>query len=75
LLFHVRENTVFDTEPFSFATWRLSILVILSGFIGIFIMFTDFGFTTLMVREVSKDQSKLKDYLVNLSLLKVLLGF
>jgi len=38
-----------------------------------FIVITDFGLTTLMVREVSRDHSKIKDYLINLSFLKVIL--
>ncbi len=51
--------------------WILSFVM---SFVAMFIVITDFGLTTLMVREVSRDHSKIKDYLVNLSFLKVALG-
>lgn len=44
-----------------------------TSFVGMFVILTDFWLTTLMVREVSRDQSKLSEYLVNFSL-KVILG-
>ena len=50
--------------------WVLSFVM---SFVAMFIVITDFGLTTLMVREVSRDHSKIKDYLVNLSFLKVIL--
>ena len=50
--------------------WILSFVM---SFVAMFIVITDFGLTTLMVREVSRDHSKIKDYLVNLSFLKVVL--
>lgn len=50
--------------------WILSFVM---AFVAMFIVITDFWLTTLMVREVSKDQNKLQEYLVNLSFLKVLL--
>ncbi len=43
------------------------------SFVAMFIVITDFWLTTLMVREVSRDHSKVNDYLVNLSFLKIVL--
>lgn len=44
------------------------------SFVSMFIILTDFGLTTLMVREVSRNQNKLSEYFVNGSFLKVILG-
>ncbi|MDP2090597.1 MAG: flippase [Candidatus Gracilibacteria bacterium] len=44
------------------------------SFVALFVVFTDFGLTTIMVRDVSRDHSKINDYLVNLSFLKIILG-
>lgn len=52
---------------------QFGILSFVMSFVAMFIVITDFGLTTLMVREVSRDHSKIKDYLINLSLLKVIL--
>ncbi len=49
------------------------ILSFVTSFVAMFIVITDFWLTTLMVREVSKDHSKIQEYLVNLSFLKVIL--
>jgi O-antigen/teichoic acid export membrane protein len=43
------------------------------SFVAMFIVITDFGLTTIMVRDVSRNNSKINDYLVNLSFLKVIL--
>lgn len=48
-------------------------LSFVTSFVAMFIVLTDFWLTTLMVREVSRDQSLLPSYLVNLSFLKVIL--
>ncbi len=50
--------------------WILSFVM---SFVSIFIVITDFGLITFMVREVSKDYSKIKAYLINLSFLKIVL--
>ncbi len=49
------------------------ILSFIMSFVAMFLVITDFGLTTLMVREVSKDHKKIKDYLINLSFLKIIL--
>lgn len=51
--------------------WILSFMM---AFVGIFTVLTDFWLTTVMVREVSRDQSKLSEYLINLSFIKMLLA-
>jgi O-antigen/teichoic acid export membrane protein len=50
--------------------WVLNFVM---SFVAMFIVITDFGLTTLMVREVSRDHSKVNAYLVNLSFLKIVL--
>lgn len=50
--------------------WILSFVM---SFVAMFIVITDFWLTTLMIRELSRDHSKIQDYLVNLSFLKVAL--
>ena len=44
------------------------------AFAGIFSILTDFGLGPLTVREVARDESLAKKYLVNISLIKVILG-
>ena len=57
------------------ALWpeQFGILSFVMSFVAMFIVITDFWLTTLMVREVSRDHSKIQDYLINLSFLKVIL--
>ena len=53
---------------------QFGVMSFVISFVSLFIVFTDFGLTTLMVREVSRDQSKLAEYFVNGNFLKILLG-
>lgn len=53
---------------------QFGILSFMMAFVGIFTVLTDFWLTTVMVREVSRDQSRLSEYLTNLSLLKIFFG-
>ncbi|NRH21502.1 oligosaccharide flippase family protein [Candidatus Gracilibacteria bacterium] len=43
--------------------------------VGMLIVLMDFGLTTVMVREVSRDRAKLPEYMINLSFIKILFGF
>ena len=53
---------------------QFGIMSFVMSFVTIFIVLIDFGLTTLMIREVSRDQSKLSEYFVNGNFLKVILG-
>lgn len=53
---------------------EFGMLSFIMSFVAMFVVITDFGLTTLMVREVSRDHSLLPSYLVNLSFLKIILG-
>ena len=53
---------------------EFGVMSFVMSFVSMFIILTDFGLTTLMVREVSRDQSKLWEYFVNGNFLKVILG-
>jgi len=53
---------------------QFGVMSFVMSFVGMFIVLTDFWLTTLMVREVSRDQSKLWEYFVNGNFLKVILG-
>lgn len=50
------------------------VLSFMMAFVGTFIMLLDFWLTTVMVRDVSQDRSRLGEYLINVSFLKILLG-
>jgi len=52
---------------------EFGVLSFVMSFVAMFIVITDFGLINFMVREVSRDHSKIQDYLVNLSFLKVVL--
>ena len=53
---------------------QFGVMSFVISFVSMFIILTDLGLTTLMVREVSRDQSKLAEYFVNGNFLKILLG-
>jgi len=53
---------------------QFGIMSFVISFVSIFIVLTDFGLTTLMVREVSKDETKLSPYFINGGFLKIVLG-
>ncbi|MEI8008542.1 MAG: oligosaccharide flippase family protein [bacterium] len=44
---------------------QFGVMSFVISFVSLFIVLTDFGLTTLMVREVSRDESKLSEYFVN----------
>lgn len=54
---------------------NFGILSLSIAFTGIFVIFADLGLSTLTVREVSRDKSLGNKYLVNFSLLKIILAF
>ncbi len=53
---------------------QFGVMSFVISFVSLFIVLTDFGLTTLMVREVSRDESKLSEYFVNWNFLKIILG-
>lgn len=53
---------------------QFGIMNFVISFVSIFVVLIDFGLTTLMVREVSRNPSKLSEYFVNGAFLKVMLG-
>jgi len=44
------------------------------GFVGLFAILVDFGFTTLTIRELAKDKSKTSQYVDNILAMKLILG-
>lgn len=56
--------------------WReqFGILSYMMSFIGMGMILADFWLTTVMVREVSRDSTRLNSYLISISFLKILLG-
>jgi len=44
------------------------------SFVALFAVFTDFGFTTLIVREIARDKFKTPQYIDNIIMMKVILG-
>ncbi|MCX6823332.1 MAG: oligosaccharide flippase family protein [candidate division SR1 bacterium] len=53
---------------------QFGIMSFVISFVSMFIILTDFGLTTLMVREVSRDQGRLSEYFINGTFLKIILG-
>lgn len=58
------------------ALWReqFGILSYMMSFVGMGMILADFWLTTVMVREVSRDSTRLNSYLISISFLKILLG-
>ena len=57
----------FLTEEYGIFSFSLS-------FVSLFIVLSDLGLSTLIIREVSKDESVAKKYIENISLIKILLS-
>lgn len=55
--------------PEIYGEWAFSL-----GFVGLFAILIDFGFTTLTIREVARDKSILNRYIDNILLMKAILG-
>lgn len=50
--------------------WIYSLII---SFVVLFIAITDYWLTTILVKQISKNQNKLQEYLINLSFIKILL--
>ena len=53
---------------------QFGVMSFVMSFVTLFILLTDFWLTTLMVREVIRDQNKLWEYFINGNFLKIILG-